>query len=53
MEKSEFLTKISSMTREEIQEQMNRDCKRVKLICPAVYIKRKPKIEERKDEVNG
>ena len=47
MDKSEFLKKISSMTREEIQEQMNKTCKRVKLICPAVYIKKKLKIEEK------
>ena len=53
MEKTEFLEKISSMTREEIQEQLNKTCKRVKLICPAVYIKRKPNIEERKGETNS
>jgi len=44
MEKTEFLEKISSMTREEIQKKMNSDNKhtRRKLICPAVYLKKKP-----------
>lgn len=45
MEKSDFLKEISSMSRKDIREKLNKECKRVKMICPAVYIKKRPKIE--------
>lgn len=41
MEKSEFLTKISSMTRKEIEKSIDDKNKKHKLIYPAVYIRRK------------
>jgi hypothetical protein len=51
MEKSEFLKEISSMTREQIQEKLNKECKRVKMICPAVYIKKRSSKDTTKKEV--
>lgn len=38
MEKSEFLAKISSLNREEIQNQIKNKERIKKKICPAVYI---------------
>jgi hypothetical protein len=40
MEKSDFLKKISSMSREEIEKFIDEKSKKRKLIYPAVYINR-------------
>ena len=40
MEKTEFLKKISSMTRQEIEKSIDDKNKKHKLIYPAVYLKR-------------
>ena len=41
MDRTEFLKKISSMNREEIQEMLNNKVKRIKKIYPAVIISSK------------
>ena len=49
MEKSEFLEKISKMTRKEIYDLMNSGSKRKKKIFPAIRIKNIKKNEENKE----
>ena len=39
MERSKFLKEISSMTREQINEVLERNCKRVKKVYPVVIVK--------------
>lgn len=44
MDKSDFLNKISKMTRKEIEIYLSKNCKRKKIIYPVLILK--PKIYE-------
>lgn len=48
MERSEFLKEISLLSREEINKIIERDCKRIKKICPVIILQ--PEKYRRKDK---
>jgi hypothetical protein len=53
MGRSEFLKEISSMNREEINNYLMRNCKRVKKIYPIIILKGYDKKEKERKENEG
>ena len=53
MGRSEFLKEISSMNREEINQYLMRNCKRVKKIYPIIILKGYDKKEKERKEHEG
>lgn len=53
MGRSEFLKEISSMNREEINQYLMRNCKRVKKIYPIIILKGYDKKEKERKENEG